>query len=399
MRTGQRSLIAVLVVLSCFSFFAIYSSTRQASGATPAIRQTIYIGLGIAAMLGVSMVRMKTLSALAPVFYFAAIVMLMLVLVIGKGPHGTRRWFDLGLLRFQPSEIAKIATILLLSRYLADRGKIGGSIREVLMVFAIVAIPAALILNEPDLGTSLVIAFIAFPMLYASGLDPLYLLFLLSPFVAIVCAGEILAWIIFIVLLITVMVFGKFRTSLVALVFGLNFTIYSLAPRLWAGMAPYQRDRVLAFLHPESYRHGAGFQIIQSQIAIGSGGLSGKGFFAGTQKALGFVPAQHTDFIFSLVGEEMGFIGGIAVLILLLFVVYRIYGVAMKVKNRFSRYFCFGFASLILIQVFINIGMTLGLTPVTGLPLPYVSYGGSQTLVFWGTAGAVLAAHAARREY
>jgi rod shape determining protein RodA len=214
-----------------------------------------------------------------------------------------------------------------------------------------------------------------------------------------VCAGEIVAWVIFVVLLITVMVFRRFRASLVALVFGLNFTIYSLAPRIWAGLAPYQRDRVLAFLHPESYRHGAGFQIIQSQIAIGSGGLSGKGLFEGTQKALGFVPAQHTDFIFSLVGEEMGLIGGIVILLLLLLLVTGIYGIAMKVRNRFSMYFCFGFASLVLIQVFINVGMTLGLTPVTGLPLPFMSYGGSQTLVFWGSVGAVLAAHAARREY
>jgi rod shape determining protein RodA len=399
MRITQRPLLAVLLVLSCFSIFAIYSSTRDTLGVSLAIRQAIWMGLGVAVMIVFSMIRLKTLSALAPVIYFVAVAMLVLVLLVGRGPHGTRRWFDLGLLRFQPSEVAKIAVILLLSRYLADRGRIGGSIRGVLMVFAIVALPAALVLNEPDLGTSLVIAFIAFPMLYASGLDPLYLLFLLSPFIAIVCAGEILAWVIFVVLLITVMVLGRFRTSLVALVFGLNFTIYSLAPRLWAGLAPYQRDRVLAFLHPESYRHGAGFQIIQSQIAIGSGGLSGKGLFGGTQKALGFVPAQHTDFIFSLIGEEMGLIGGIVVLMLLLFLVYRIFGVAFSVRNRFSMYFCFGFASLILIQVFINVGMTLGLTPVTGLPLPFMSYGGSQTLVFWGSIGAVLAAHAARREY
>jgi rod shape determining protein RodA len=270
---------------------------------------------------------------------------------------------------------------------------------SVIVVFAIAALPAALILNEPDLGTALVLAFIALPMLYASGLDPLYLLFLVSPFFAIIAAGEILAWVIFVILLVIVMVLRKFRTSLVALVFGMNFVLYSLAPRLWTSLAPYQRERVLAFLHPDSYRHGAGFQIIQSQIAIGSGGFIGKGVFKGTQKALGLVPAQHTDFIFSLLGEEMGFLGCMGVLLLLGYVISRVFGVARAVKSRFSMYFCFGFGSLILVQVFVNIGMTLGLTPVTGLPLPFLSYGGSQTIIFWGTMGAVLAAHASRREY
>jgi rod shape determining protein RodA len=396
---NQKPLIGVLLALGCFGVFAIYSSTQHHLGASLAIRQSIWIGLGFAFMVAMSMIRMKTLAALAPVLYLIAIVMLALVLVVGRGPHGTTRWFNLGLMRFQPSEFAKIATILMLSRYLADKGKIGASVRDVMVVLVIAAVPAALVLNEPDLGTSLVVAFIAFPMLYASGLDPLYLIFLVSPFLAIVCAGEIVAWIIFVTLLVIVMVLGRFRTSLVALVFGINFLLYSLAPRIWAGLAPYQRDRVLAFLNPQSYRHGAGFQIIQSQIAIGSGGFSGKGPLMGTQKALGLVPEQHTDFIFSLVGEELGFIGCLAILLLLLYAVLKIVGIAGRVRNAFSMYFCLGFASLVLVQVFISIGMTLGLTPVTGLPLPFVSYGGSQTLVFWGSTGLVFAAYAARREY
>jgi rod shape determining protein RodA len=399
MRTSHRPLVIALLALGCLGIFAVYSSTRAETGASFAAKQAVWTGLGLVTMFAVSMVRVKTLSALAPVAYVGAVVLLALVLVIGKGPHGTRRWFDFGLMRFQPSEIAKIATILLISRYLSGKGAIGQSLKDVLVVFAMAAVPAALILNEPDLGTALVVAFIALPMLYASGLDPLYLLFLVSPFFAIIAAGEIMAWVIFVILLVVVMVLRKFRTSLVALVFGMNFMLYSLAPRLWSSLAPYQRDRVLAFLDPDSYRHSAGFQIIQSQIAIGSGGFAGKGIFKGTQKALGLVPAQHTDFVFSLVGEEMGFIGGLVVLLLLGYVVSRVFGVARVVRNRFAMFFCFGFASLILIQVFVNIGMTLGLTPVTGLPLPFLSYGGSQTIIFWGTAGAVLAAHASRREY
>jgi rod shape determining protein RodA len=396
---SQRTLLLVLLVISLVSVLAVYSSTRGQAGNSYAVRQLIWIGVGVVAMLIMSVVRIKTLSALSPVIYALSLLALVLVLIVGKGPYGTRRWFDLGPLSFQPSEPAKIAVILMLARYLSDRGRIGDSIKSVIVALAIAAVPAALILNQPDLGTAMVMGLLVFPMLYASGMDPLYLLFLVSPFIAILCAGEIVAWAVFVCLLLVLMILGKFKTSLVALLFGVNFVLYSLAPRLWATLAPYQQDRVLAFLHPDSYRHGAGFQLIQSQIAIGSGGLTGKGLFRGTQKALGLVPAQHTDFIFSLVGEELGFVGGLAVLLLLLFVVLRVLKVAGTVKNRFASLFCFGFAGLVLMQISINIGMNLGMTPVTGLPLPFISYGGSQIMVFWGAIGIVISAYASRREY
>jgi rod shape determining protein RodA len=397
--TDRKSLLLPLAGLSGLSLYAVYSSTQADAGAAYAIRQAIWIGLGVGAMLAASRVRAKTLAAVAPLIYVGAVLMLALVLIVGRGPQGTRRWFELGLLRFQPSELAKMATILLLSRFLAERGPIGDSIRSVLQVFAFVGLPALLVLYEPDMGTALVIAFVAFPMLYASGLDPLYLLFLISPFIAVICAGRIVAWVLFVGLLVMVVLFRRFKTSLVALVFGINLVLYTLAPKIWSGLAPYQRDRVQAFLNPENFRHGAGFQIIQSKIAVGSGGLAGKGLFEGTQKALGLVPAQHTDFVFSLIAEEMGFAGGVLVLLLLLALVMKIFGIARAVRNRFSSYVCFGFASLILIQVYINVGMTLGLTPVTGLPLPFVSYGGSQAIVFWGMIGIVFSAYASRREY
>jgi rod shape determining protein RodA len=395
----QRWLLAAMLVLACLGIFAIYSSTRADSGWSLASRQAIWCALGIAVMSVMMRLRLKTLSAFAPLLYAVAVLMLIAVLVMGKGPHGTRRWFDLGLFRFQPSEVAKIAVILMLSRYLSDKGSIGDSLKSVLGVFAIAAIPAALVLNEPDLGTAVVIGFLAFPMLYAAVLDRLYLLLLLSPLVALICAWEVVAWVVFVALLVTVVVLGRFKTSLIALVFGVNVLVYSLAPRLWNGLAPYQQVRVLAFLNPDNYRFGAGFQIIQSKIAIGSGGFTGKGPLQGTQKALGLVPAQHTDFIFSLIGEELGFVGCAAVLLLLLFVVYKIYRIAGTVRSRLAMYFCFGFASLILIQTFINVGMTLGLTPVTGLPLPFVSYGGSQMMVFWGGMGIILGSSASRKEY
>ena len=395
----HKWLLAALLALSFIGVMAVYSCTHVDAGSYFVIRQVIWTCLGLGVMIAMTTVKTRTVAALSPILYLGVLALLVLVLVVGTGPQGTRRWFALGFFRFQPSELAKIAAVIMLARYLSEKKRVGDSIRSILFVFAVVGVPALLVLYEPDLGTSLVIAFLAFPMLYASGLDPLYLSLLLSPLVAVVCSGEILAWAIFVGLLMLVVFLGKFKTSLVTLVFGVNFLLYSLAPRLWESLAPYQRDRVMAFLHPQDYRYGAGFQIIQSKIAIGSGGFLGKGVFKGTQKALGLVPAQHTDFVFSVVGEELGFVGCLVTLLLLLFVVSRFLRLAGGSRNRFSVYLCFGFASLVVIQTFINVGMTLGLTPVTGLPLPFISYGGSQAIVFWGMTGVVLAAHASRKSY
>lgn len=395
----KRPLIACIVVLMAFGVLAILSSTMYESGSSYLVRQLFWIAVGVGAMIGMTFVRPKTLEAFTPIVYAVAVVLLAVVIVAGTGPHGARRWFNLGVARFQPSELAKIATILMLARYLSGRKPIGDSIRSVLVVFAIVGLPAVLVLYEPDLGTALVIACVAFPMLYASGMDGLYLAFLISPFLAVIAAGEIVAWIIFIAFLIVIMLMAKLRTSFVALIFGINFLVGSLAPRIWTSLEPYQRQRIQAFLDPEAYRHGAGFQTIQAKIAVGSGGIIGKGPFHGTQKALGLVPEQHTDFVFSVIGEEMGFIACLAVLALLAYVVLKLFDIAGTARDRFASYLCFGFASMVLAQILINVGMNLGMIPVTGLTLPFLSYGGSSIIMTLATMGAVLSAYAARRGY
>ncbi len=398
MSCGVRGLMVAALVLSAIGVVAIYSSTME-RGATLAFKQMTWIGIGLMVMFLVSRIRIKTLSAFAYLIYVGSIILLVGVLLVGTGPQDTRRWFDLGFFRFQPSEVAKLATVLCLARLLSETRNPGQTIRGILKVFAVVGLPAALILNQPDLGTALVISFLAFPMLYACGLDGLYLFFLMSPFLALICASEVVAWIVFIGFLVLVMLVGKFKASFVAFIFSINFLLGSLAPRLWMSLAPYQRQRVLAFLKPQQYRYGAGFQIIQSKIAIGSGGLTGKGIFKGTQKALGLVPAQHTDFIYSVIGEEMGFLGCMLVLGLLLYLILRLFSIGNMIRGRFAYLVTFGIASLILIQSFINIGMNLGLTPVTGLPLPFMSYGGSSTIVFWGAIGIVISCYLSRKEY
>lgn len=400
-----RPLLIVLGIVAAISIVTIYSSTYAESGSMFAVKQAIWIGIGVAAMAVISRVRLKTISALAYLIYGASIIMLVLVLVIGTGPHGTRRWFDFGFLRFQPSELAKIATILALARYLSETRTMGNSLERVIKAVGIAAIPAFLVLYEPDLGSAVVIGFLAFPMLFASGMSPLFLVYLLSPIFAFVLTSGVaiprrwVGWIVFAVYLFAINYLGRFRTSTVILIVVLSLGVGASAHKLWMGLEPYQRQRVEALFRQEELRHGAAFHGIQSKIAIGSGRVVGKGVFGGTQKALGLVPAQHTDFVFSVVGEETGFIGSIVVLTLLLYISLKVFSVAGTVRNRFFYYVCFGVGSIILMQIFINVGMNLGITPVTGLPLPFISYGGSSTVVLWSCIGLVLSAYGARREY
>ena len=400
-----RPLLIVLGLAAAVSVISIYSSTRADYGGSFAIKQAIWIGIGVVAMVAVSRMRLKTISALAYLIYGASLIMLVLVLVIGTGPHGTRRWFDFGFLRFQPSEFAKVATILALARYLSETRTMGDSLERVVKAVAIAALPAMLILYEPDLGGAVVIGFLAFPMLFASGMSPLFLVYLLSPIFAFILTSgvaienRVLGWVFFVVYLVGINYLGRFKTSIVILIVALSLGVGASAHKLWMGLEPYQRQRVEALFKQEELRHGAAFHAIQSRIAIGSGRVVGKGVFGGTQKALGLVPAQHTDFIFSVIGEETGFIGSISTLILLLYISVKVFGVAGTVRNRFFYFVCFGVGSIILIQIFINVGMNLGITPVTGLPLPFISYGGSSTVVMWTCIGFVLSAYGARREY
>ncbi|MGQ9810166.1 MAG: FtsW/RodA/SpoVE family cell cycle protein [bacterium] len=390
--SASRLLFFTVAMLGLIGTLIVYSSTRDFAGGSYAIRQAIWIGLGLVLMVLAQRINIVNLSALTPLAYLAVIILLGLVLIIGSGPQGAKRWFDLGIFALQPSELAKIAVLLMLARLLTDRKDVS-SMSVILRAAAAVAVPSLLILNEPDLGTSVVVGMMLFPMLFIAGLHPIYLALLASPIIGVLCAWQVIAWVIFVAMLLLLIVFGRFNVSLVSLVLAVNIAIYIVAPRLWQSLAPYQRDRFLGFLYPERHRYGAAFQTIQSQIAIGSGGFFGKGIFAGTQKAWGLVAERHTDFIFSVIGEELGFFGCICVLGLLAILVLGLLRICRNLTTRFAVYFCFGVAMLILIQTFINVGMTIGIVPVTGLPLPLVSYGGSQVIVLCTAIGIILGAY------
>ena len=311
-----------------------------------------------------------------------------LVAVLAWGTGDATRWLRLGPLMVQPSELAKIATIIALARYLSDRniehinsfrGFFGGSL--------LILVPIALIVRQPDLGTA-VNGWPLFPMLYWAGMRKFSIFLVISPLISVFCSFDPL-W------------QGATPYVFAIFVVGSTFLIHHLLRQLWltismavinslAGLLtvyflehflhPYQKARIMTFFNPESDPLGSGWNIIQSKIAIGSGGLTGKGLLEGTQTKHEFLPAAHTDFIFSVIGEEGGFAMALIVLGLFFFLIYRALRIASMANNVFYSLTAVGLAAMLTFHVFINIGMTIGVMPITGLPLPFLSSGGSSLL-------------------
>ena len=283
-------------------------------------------------------------------FYIIVILLLIYVSFFGIKSSGSRRWMDLYLFNLQPSELMKIAIILCLAKYY-HRVKIENvnSLTSIVTVLTIILIPIIMVLSQPDLGTSILIASSALIILWLGGVKIKYFIY-------------------------------SFIAFLISLPFIISF------------LKPYQKLRILTFLDPDRDPLGAGYQIIQSKIAIGSGGLDGKGFLKGTQSYLDFLPEKHTDFIFTLFSEEFGFIGSVALLILYSIIIIRILRIGAISRNIFSRLFCFGFAFAIFIYIVVNLSMVLGLLPIVGSPLPIMSYGGSSMLATMIGFGIVLSA-------
>ena len=391
-------LLLSVIIATLFGIGAIYSATYNWEyGAAGSIyeRQIIWSVIAACTLLLTLVVPPKYYYAFAYILYGASICLLVLVLLFGES-----RWFDLGPFHMQPSELAKIATILALARYLSTRNLDLDRPRSLFTPFLLVLLPAVLVFRQPDLGTALVFISVLLPMLYWAGMRPVVLFFLISPFLSVICAFHYAALVV-LVLMIAAVIFlvrpGRLMTAAIVVV---NLAVAVGAPYLWENkMHDYQRRRILTFLNPDMDKLGAGYQVMQSKVAIGSGGLNGKGYLQGTQTKLSFLPEQHTDFVFSVIGEEFGFLGAMLVLALFILIIWRAIHIAGLVKSRFSSLVAIGLAAMLTFHVFVNIGMTVGVVPVTGLPLPYFSYGGSQLVVNLILAGLLLNFYAYRHEY
>ncbi|MCC7430720.1 rod shape-determining protein RodA [bacterium] len=376
---GTVLLITFLGLVSLYSATYSYQTDSNLNFLSSNFnKQLVWVTLGLIILVLINLMPMKWLYQLSYSSYIVSIVLLVLVYVLGYVAGGARSWFNFGSVRFQPSEIAKIALILTLARFLVSKSNFNFSVT--FTVCGIVGLPLILVLIQPDLGSCLAFISVTIPMIFWAGFSPLILFLLATPLVSLV-SGFIsiyflIAWLV--VLGIIVLVFAKkWKWFLLALTLILNFGISKTGIAVWGSLHPYQQKRITTFLDPESDKIGAGYQVLQSLTAIGSGGFFGKGFLEGTQTQLRFLPEQHTDFIFSVFAEEWGFLGVSTVLVLFLVLCLRILSVALRSDDRFKSLVAIGIWGLLVYHVFVNIGMIAGVMPVTGLPLPFFSYGGS----------------------
>jgi len=370
-------LLAALALVG-IGLLTVYSATSvPGSHQGLWVRQLAWAGIALAAAWIVASIHYRAYDALAWPLYGVALVLLVLVLFKGSSAYGAKRWLELGPLRFQPSELAKVATVLLLAR-LFDKENL--DLRRFVHWFPallVTLVPFALVFKEPDLGTSLTFPAVLVVMYFWAGMPPGQLLLGLSPVfnaVLFFLTGT-LWWSAGLVAVLLGLVRPRLATLLAVVL--LNAGVGYALPHVWNHLADYQKRRIETFLNPNDDPYRAGYQIIQSRIAIGSGGLIGTGYLKGTQKALAFLPMRHTDFIFSVVGEEWGLLGTLTVVLLFALLVLRGYRLALAARSGFASLLAVGVVTALFYHVMVNILMTIGWAPVTGLPLPLISYGGT----------------------
>ncbi len=344
-------LLGATLLLALIGVAMIYSATacitaESLNWASPTIRQFLYLLGGLGAMLTLAWIDFRVYASLRWIIWLGVIGSLGYLLFNGQILHGSQRWIDFGVFLLQPSELSKLLLVLVIAKYMADHANEMWRWRNIAASFVFVAIPIALIYIQPDLGTTIVLAGAWGAMALASGIKP--------------------------------------RD-----VFMIAALLILVAPVIWLNLRPYQQERILTFLDPGRDPLGAGYNVEQARIAIGSGGLWGSGYCSGTQSQLRFLRIRQTDFIFSVIGEELGFVGAAFVIALIAFILLRIVRAAMLARQPFGKFIAIGIAAGIFVQSFVNLAMNMGLMPVTGIPLPYVSYGGSSLISLLAAQGVV----------
>ena len=344
-------LFLAFMAIFMVSLTTIYSASNSSIDAV--VNQGIKILISISAMVVVAQFSPLSYARVGPWLYFLCLVLLILVLVIGETRNGATRWLNIGITSFQPSELMKIAMPLMIARYIS-RGALPPDVSSVALSIIIVLIPSYLIMEEPDLGTSILIAFSGLVVIFLSGLKKRYLAIAFALFLAYL-------------------------------------------PFMWSSIHPFQKKRVLSFLNPESDPLGSGYHLIQSKIAIGSGGVFGKGWLNSTQGQLDFLPERTTDFIFAILAEEFGFLGVSLLIGIYLFIIGRGIMIAINAQDLFSRLLASSISLTFFVYVFVNIAMTTGLLPVVGVPLPLISSGGTSMVTIMIGLGMLISVQTHRR--
>ena len=351
-------LLGATLLLVVIGVLMIYSATACITGEaldweSPALRQVIYAIAGLVAMVVLTLIDYRIYSPLRWMIWVVTLALLAYVAVLGQVTHGAQRWIDLRIFLFQPSELAKLLLVVVVAKFMADHEKEMRRWRVLLLSFSLIAVPIVLVYLQPDLGTTIVI--------------------LATWGVMVLAAGLRLREVLLIAMIATI-----------------------AAPVLWVNLRPYQQERVLTFLDPAHDPLGAGYNVQQARIAIGAGGFWGAGFCGGSQSQLRFLRIRQTDFIFSVIGEELGFVGAAFVIGLYVFILFRLIRAAMLARDAFGKLMVVGIAATLLVQSFVNLGMNVGIMPVAGIPLPFVSSGGSSLMTMLaaeGVAQSVLLRH------
>jgi rod shape determining protein RodA len=371
------------LILFGFGLAAIYSSTVNNVLAQENFQKQIVWGIVAFSIFFITYsLPTNFFKSVAIPGYLVSVALLIAVLVVGKQVSGSKSWLMIGSSGFQPSELAKIATILAIAAYLSRSNSDIDSFIDILLTIAIGFTPILLILLEPDMGTAIVFIGIILMMFFWKGISSFSLFVVLSP--AFVAVAAIFGLIYFILALLLVLVFlFIFKKNLFfsASIFTINLSSGFFAYYFFSALSPHQQKRIQSFLDPMADPLGSGYNTIQAKVAIGSGGLTGKGFLAGNQTQLQFIPEQWTDFAFCVIGEEFGFIGSIIIIALFLILFLRILKLTYNTKDEFLSLVAIGILSVYLVHFIINLGMVVGIMPVIGIPLPFISYGGSSLLV------------------
>ncbi len=344
-------LLSALLLLCGVSLLVLYSAGDQDMALIQ--RQAIRFGIAFVALILLAQIHPDHLRRWSPWLYLTGLLMLAAVLAFGETGKGAQRWLDLGLFRFQPSEMMKLALPMMLAWYLAEK-RLPPKKRRLLVAIIMTLLPVLLIAKQPDLGTALLVASAGVFVLFLAGIS----------------------W---------------------RLVAGFSALMAAMGPLIWFLMRPYQRQRVMTFLNPENDPLGAGYHTIQAKIAIGSGGIAGKGWLNGTQSHLEFLPERHTDFIFAVISEELGLVGVAALLLLYFFIILRGLYIATQAQNTYSRLLAGTLTLVFFVYLFVNTGMVTGLLPVVGVPLPLISYGGTSLVTILAGFGMLMSIHTHRK--
>lgn len=384
-------ILAALFVLSCTGLLAIYSAGYSEGNGSMIYKQALWFIAGLGIIFAVQTIQLKSLLPLSNMLYFLLIALLAAVLFIGSEKMGAKRWIEFGFFQFQPSEIGKFFLICFLARFFSA-GRIQWNDKKMLLSgFIIAAVPAALILKQPDLGSAVIYMVIFLAVIYAAGLPGFYLFNIAAAGVFIFASALGIQLYITLIILYALIVFKLCKKYLSAVSLLLTSVAVSLSSSaLWNNLKPYQKTRLLTFIDPEKFSREGGWQVIQSKTAVFNGGLKGMGFLQGSQTQLRFLPEGHNDFIFSVIAEEFGLIGVVILMAAFSYLFYRLIKTVSKTGSRFLYLMGSGITALIIFQTVLNISISVGLMPVTGLTLPFVSYGGTSLIINMFMVGVII---------